>query len=222
MALLDCIFPPRCAGCRRLGIAWCSHCADTVRAVPARLLSGVPLIAAGRLDGAWQQALHTYKYSPRPQLAARLALVLCDVVRRAGVRLDGLASVPLHPARLKERGFDQADDLALQLASQLSLPVFRGLERRRNTSAQVGLTGSARRQNVEGAFRWSALRPPSSALGLVDDVCTTGATLRAAAAAIRAAGGGIAAFFVLATPTALADDLATAQTLVLAPVTSPE
>ncbi len=104
--------------------------------------------------------------------------------------------MPLHPTRLRERGFNQAERLARVLGRCLRLPVVDGLKRVRPTSPQVGLKEAERRQNVAGAFAW--IGPPSpSGLGLVDDVCTTGATLTAAAGAIQASGGGVAAFLVL-------------------------
>jgi len=66
------------------------------------------------------------------------------------------------------------------------------------TPAQVGLSQAERRANLTGAFHWTALEPPGDRLGLVDDVCTTGATLTAAAEAVAEAGGSIGAFLVLA------------------------
>jgi predicted amidophosphoribosyltransferase len=79
----------------------------------------------------------------------------------------------------------------------------------RATPAQVGLSQLERRVNLLGAFEWTAAEPPPQGLGLVDDVCTTGATLTAAAQAVAEAGGSIGAFLVLAV----------AQTLPAPPVT---
>jgi len=73
-----------------------------------------------------------------------------------------------------------------------------GLTRVRPTPAQVGLSQAERRANLAGAFRWTAAEPPGDRLGLVDDVCTTGATLTAASAAVAESGGSIGAFLVLA------------------------
>src|SRR5205807_899913 len=68
----------------------------------------------------------------------------------------------------------------------------------RATPAQVGLSQAERRANLAGAFRWSGPQPSGDHLGLVDDVCTTGATLTSAAEAVAEAGGSIGAFLVLA------------------------
>ena len=159
-------------------------------------VSGIQLISAARLDGPWQRAIHNYKYRGRRELDVTLAGALVAAIRDAAPPLAALTYIPLHPARLRERGFNQAERLARVLGRRLGLPVVDGLTRVRPTSPQVGLREAERRQNVAGAFAWMGQRPPEG-LGLVDDVCTTGATLTAAAEAVQAAGGGVDAFLVL-------------------------
>ena len=198
MHLLDLIYPPRCGGCRRSNWAWCPQCAAETKPLAATDLHGVPLIAAGRLEGPLQRAIHIYKYRPRPYLAAAMAGVLAAAVQDSGLGLSCLTFVPLHPARRRERGFNQAERLARELGKALSLPLVRGLERVRPTPPQVGSLRAERRANVAGAFAWLSPQPPPAGLGLVDDVCTTGATLEAAGAAVAQAGGRLAAYLVLA------------------------
>jgi ComF family protein len=196
--LLDFIFPPRCGGCGRHGQDFCEHCAAALQPVPVSSLHGIPLVAAGRLTGPLQAAIHSYKYRPRPQLAGSLAQPLSQAAVAAGLTLPALTFVPLHPRRQRERGFNQAERLAGRLAASLRVPVVSGLSRLRPTPAQVGLGQAERQVNVAGAFRWTALEPPPQGLGLVDDVCTTGATLEAVARVVAEAGGSIGAFLVLA------------------------
>ena len=198
MTLLDLLFPPRCGGCGAYGAPWCAACAGTLRTPSASPLAGIPLVAAGRFDGPLQRAIHTYKYRPRPQLASVLAPALGRAIATAGVSLSALTFVPLHPRRERERGFNQAQRLAAQLVGPLGIPLVGGLTRVRATPAQVGLSQAERRANLAGAFQWTASQPPGDRLGLVDDVCTTGATLTAAAEAVAEAGGSIGAFLVLA------------------------
>ena len=198
MSLLDLLFPPRCGGCGAYGAAWCAACAGTLRPPAVSTLAGIPLLAAGRFDGRLQQAIHSYKYRPRPQLASVLAPPLARAIATAGVSLSALTFVPLHLRRQRERGFNQAQRLAAQLAGALGIPLVSGLTRVRATPAQVGLSQAERRANLAGAFQWTASQPPGDRLGLVDDVCTTGATLTAAAEAVAEAGGSIGAFLVLA------------------------
>jgi len=199
-ALLDLIFPPACGGCGSPGSAWCRRCASSLRRAPVNHLGAVPLIAAGQLEGPFQQAIHTFKYRPRPVLAGWLARPLAQAIQGADLHLEALSFVPLHPSRERQRGFNQAERLARELGATLRLPLVQGLTRIRPTPAQVGLTGRERDLNVSGAFRWIGTEPAPAGVGLVDDVCTTGATLLAAAQAIRAAGGSVAGFLVLAVP----------------------
>lgn len=97
-----------------------------------------------------------------------------------------LLPMPLHGRRLRERGYDQARELARPLARDLKLPLWNGLCRSRATMAQSTLDAEARRQNLRGAFAVQAAPPPR--LTLVDDVMTTGATLDAAVRALRRSG----------------------------------
>jgi ComF family protein len=198
VSLLDLLFPPRCGGCGHYGAAWCPSCADGLRPASASTLAGLPLVAAGRFEGPLQRAIHTYKYRPRPQLATVLAQPLYRAIVAADVSLPALTFVPLHPWRRRERGFNQAERLAAELSRVLAVPLVSGLTRVRATPAQVGLSQAERRANLAGAFQWTAAQRPPHGLGLVDDVCTTGATLTAAAQAVAEAGGSIGAFLVLA------------------------
>lgn len=107
-----------------------------------------------------------------------------------------LLPMPLHGRRLRERGYDQARELARPLARELGLPLWSGLCRSRATVAQSTLDADARRQNLRGAFAVQATPPPR--LTLVDDVMTTGATLDAAVRALRRSGVAEATLWVCA------------------------
>jgi predicted amidophosphoribosyltransferase len=110
--------------------------------------------------------------------------------------VEGLAArfalaVPLHPSRLRQRGFNQADLLARELRKRMALAVPSGeLVRTRETPPQVGHDRLWRWSNVQGAFRWRGHHLGGSSILLVDDVATTGATLDACASALRAGGSG--------------------------------
>jgi ComF family protein len=102
--------------------------------------------------------------------------------------IDSVLPVPLHCDRLAERGFNQAEALAREVANTLRLPLIAdGLARVRMTEQQARLDARARAENMRGAFRWQGAAPPRRIL-LVDDVLTTGATMGACAEALRAAG----------------------------------
>lgn len=117
-------------------------------------------------------------------MAELMAEGLADVDRP-----EALAPIPLHAARLRQRGYDQAVELSKALARALDIPLLTGaLTRVRDTSPQSELDASSRRRNLKKAF--VALDPASLPrhIALVDDVMTTGATLHAAAKTLRKAG----------------------------------
>ena len=111
-------------------------------------------------------------------------------MRTAGSELvqscDAVVPVPLHPSRRRERGFNQAEDLA----NHIGLPVVRALKRTRHTATQTVLPAAERQANVAGAFvaARQARDIRDRAVLLIDDVRTTGATLEACAKALRDAG----------------------------------
>ncbi|UHQ21063.1 ComF family protein [Lysobacter sp. KIS68-7] len=121
--------------------------------------------------------------------AGRLLAQLMSEAFAALQKPDALVPVPLHTGRLRSRGYDQALELARPLARALDIPLrTRWLVRRRATAPQSERDAMSRRRNVRNAFvvRESACVPPH--VVLIDDVMTTGATLRAAAHALRRAG----------------------------------
>jgi ComF family protein len=153
-------------------------------------------VAALAFEGEVEGWIHRFKY-PRPGLAGldpAAGAVVRAWIREAAGRAPGpapdlLVPVPLHARRLRRRGFNPAGELARAVARGLRVrrdPL--ALRRVRDTPSQTGLDRPARRRNVRGAFaaraRWTA--PPT--VWLVDDVVTTGATLREAARALRRAG----------------------------------
>ena len=151
----------------------------------------------------WDRLIARFKFQDQPELAALLADLLDQAVARASLpAVDAVLPVPLSPARLAERGYNQAWELARRLAARRGLPAEADLLRRlRDTPHQVGLTRAQRERNLRDAM-W--VDPAAAAsisgrhLALVDDVLTTGATAIAATQALRAAGAASVQVWVLA------------------------
>ena len=201
--LLDLALPPICAGCGTEGDAICPACLPSVGSRVA-LPPGTPLgLAEGPPDpllqlewcspfaGPTRRALHALKYQGERRLAAPLGTVVAERWRRAGAGGDILVPVPVHQARRRERGYDQAALIAAVAAEQLRLPWRVAVVRTRVTTAQYHLDRRHRASNVAEAF---AVDPAALAaiagrcVVLVDDVVTTGATLCETARAILAGG----------------------------------
>jgi ComF family protein len=118
-----------------------------------------------------------FKYGGALHFGALLGRLLAQRCRDS--RCDGIVPVPLHPARLAERGFNQARELAGPLARDLALPVLDDACRRtKATPQQAGLTARQRYRNLDGAFAASA-QVRGLRLAVVDDVFTTGSTMTA-------------------------------------------
>jgi ComF family protein len=206
------VWPERCAACDALGEApFCAACALTLMPCPAGCpCCGAPLddallpalrprrcgpcrkvappfataSAPWLHGGALAEAVHRLKYEGHSELALPLGVLFSGA---DPPRSDLVAPVPLHPSRLRERGYDQAWLLAREAGRRFDLPV-RGLLRRvRPTPQQTRLDRAGRARNVRGAF--AAVRALSGErVCLIDDVLTTGATAAEAARALLRAG----------------------------------
>jgi ComF family protein len=141
------------------------------------------MVAWFELQGPVREIIHKLKYEDRPGLARPLVEIGLRYLDPApGV----VVPVPLGRRRRRDRGYNQAEALAREIAAATGRRWLDGLRRVRETNAQVGRGGEARRQALEGAFAWRGPAPVE--ILLVDDVVTTGATLLECAQAARAAG----------------------------------
>ncbi len=144
----------------------------------------------GAYDGELRQLIVLLKYGRVRSLAKPLAGWLALVVQRnPGLAdVDALVPVPLHSRRQRARGYNQAELLARELSGELRRPVRTDwLARVKDTPSQTGLTVAQRVENVQGAFATYSKLDGERIL-LVDDVCTTGATLNAGARTLKRAG----------------------------------
>jgi ComF family protein len=148
--------------------------------------------SAGRFGGVLREMMHQYKYGRATWLCADLTDLLqgCVLAHYAVEEADVVVPVPLHAQKQRERGYNQAALLAVELGRRLGRPVVGdALARTRATQTQTRLHAAERRRNLHNAF---AVRDPGWIRGrtalLVDDVMTTGATLSEAARTLKRAG----------------------------------
>ena len=163
----------------------------------ARCLENPPSFSlhrsCGAYGGALKEVILLFKYrkcAPLGRPLARFADAALGPEPGLWASAELLVPVPLHPSRRRERGFNQSKILARELARLKGLDVLDGcLAKVRNAPAQAGLRAAERERNVVGAY---AVRRPVRLRGrtliLVDDVTTTGATLRECARVLKAAG----------------------------------
>jgi ComF family protein len=209
---IDLMLPPRCGGCRTVGAWLCERCRSRVRRLEEpicrrcgaevesarkqcgcqnRLRALARLRSAVAYEGPIELAVQRFKYQGWRRLAAPLALMLAERLVVEGLAAPWALAVPLHPARLRQRGFNQAELLATELRLRLALGQPPGeLIRIRATPPQVGHDRLSRLENVRGAFAWRGADLTGQSVLVVDDVATTGATLDACAAALRESGSG--------------------------------
>jgi competence protein ComFC len=208
-ALIDLFYPQRCVGCeKRASDLLCRTCFEALPEIwrPVCDRCGLPTAfetfvceeckgvdfafegarAPMRYEGVGKEIVHVLKYRGYFRVVDRLAAPLMVGALGGDRRFDAVVPVPLHPSRLRRRGFNQAELLARGVAKKMNAPVSDTLQVVRRTRDQVDLSASERWENVTGAF--SARGRVRGRILLVDDVFTTGATMNSCAEALMRAG----------------------------------
>ena len=208
---LDFIFPKQCVGCGREGTFLCSTCRKTISRIMPPLCpkcgrpqpSGVlcpdcvkwhasidGIRSPFKFDGVIRQAVHQLKYRNLRALSPLLATFLYEHITKHPLPADVIVPVPIHPKRLRERGYNQSRLLAGDLSKLTGLPLTEDcLTRRRYTEPQARTANRDERQNnVSDAFICRDNKLKDKAVLLIDDVSTSGTTLDACAGELKAMG----------------------------------
>ncbi|MQA30261.1 MAG: ComF family protein [Luteitalea sp.] len=187
--------PPLCDLCGDplpgMALGRCPRCRRSPQAVDRAR-------AIGPYEGTLRDVIHALKYDARRSLARPLARLLRERGADVLAGADAVIPVPLHSSRRRERGFNQAADIARHIAAggatsdltDYRLPIVHALRRVRATAPQAGLSAGRRHSNVRDAFAVTAACQGARGriVVLVDDVSTTGATLDVCARTLKAAG----------------------------------
>lgn len=213
--LTQLFFPPTCLRCGTEGIwlcascgqtipdrlyCWCPDCAALVDAQHVRRNHTLPVANVYSLlpyQESWvSAAIWAAKYQGAYRIMRRFGQLLAD--RADALRLDPatmvVSFVPLHVRRRRERGFDQAEELAAAFARCTGLPIAQVVERNKATTSQATLPAAERRQNMTDAFRQLRIDQNTDCVVskknviLLDDVVTTGSTVTAVAALLQRLG----------------------------------
>jgi ComF family protein len=189
---IDLFYPPRCIQCRRAGVLLCQDCQQAITVPPPVREANSPLAerrSTAEFGGAVRDAIHALKYKNQRRYAIPLSQRLNTQLADSGWLPTLITAVPLHEKRMRKRGYNQSVLLAEPLARAAGLPFDPSvIWRTRDTPAQVGLGMQDRQLNVAGAFQAEADRAANQAVVIVDDVYTTGATLRECARVLLEAG----------------------------------
>lgn len=202
---LDWIYPPVCAACGEPGYRLCVNCQSKIKfyknrnhAFPGGELDVMKGLEPAHDPAVWilaehegvtRECVHALKYGNNHGIGEMFAVWLAEMVKEEGWEADLVVPVPLSQQRLKERGYNQAARIAKPLALRLGLAYSSfAVARVRETRSQVGLSVAERQLNVSGAFSAVSAIVKDRRVLLVDDVITTGATMRACSKALFLAG----------------------------------
>jgi ComF family protein len=192
---LNLFLKPNCPLCDRAATEiLCKYCQrqieDCKLVRPDRYWQGdLPLFAWGKYEGSVKRSIGKLKYDGHRSIADLYGELLADSWQKfphlVPTQLIAVP-IPLHPEKLTNRGFNQAELIARRFCQLTGAKLDLSLQRTRSTVAQFGLSKSARQENVAGAFALvkSSLQPGATVL-LIDDIYTTGATVRSAASVLR-------------------------------------
>lgn len=206
----DFFFPRQCIGCGKVGDFICDQCSKKLPRLlpPICQKCGKPESSGNYCQACWKKqdgidairsvfvfngmirtAIHELKYYNLRAIAVPLAEYMADYADANNISGDIVIPVPLHSKRQRERGYNQSELLAAEFAGLVNRPLSNCLSRIKNSQPQARTSNAnTRRENVKGAFSCPSEGIIDQHVILIDDVCTSGATLEACADALKQAG----------------------------------
>lgn len=207
---VDFVYPPECAGCNKPGEIWCNDCQESVRAItgPICPICGYPLTrnevcpdcqetpppytalrSWAEYEGPLREALHNLKYKNDLELANVFSSALVNIIQTAHWNFDFIIPMPISPNHYKSRGYNQSVVIARPIALTLGIPIVSNVVKRiKETRSQVNLNREERFKNLQSAFSANSAKLLNKKVLLVDDICTTGATISSCSKTLKGAG----------------------------------
>lgn len=207
---LDWLFPPTCVSCHAPGYELCGECRQKIKPVTGRLclVCGVPHLTSANChlcqenppafdklrswavyDGVIRDMIHALKYKNRLSIALPLGQYLANFFESLNWEVDIVVPMAISPRRKRARGYNQSTAIARVFHRITGIPLrIEALGRIKHSRSQVGLSMTERLENVDAVFWASTKKNTGQRVLLIDDVCTSGATMRSAAAALKKAG----------------------------------
>ncbi len=208
---MDWLYPPRCCNCDRRGFAFCEECFSAIERLSIICCKkcGYPIHNRNKLcdecnlepplftqmqswavfSGPVRTAIHALKYKRNLALGSILAKPLIDMVEKSGWQIDLVVPVPLSKSRMQSRGYNQAALISRYLAASLNIRhSSRDLRRIKNTITQTKMNVNKRFTNLLDAFYANPATLKKKNVLIIDDVVTTGATMRNCTNALLTAG----------------------------------
>ena len=207
---LDWLFPPTCVGCHKPGYELCSECRETIKPAAGLLcpVCGVPHLTHEKCrlckenppafdalrswavyEGVIKEMIHALKYKNRLSIALPLGQYLANFFETLKWEVDMVVPMAISPKRQRRRGYNQAAAIARTFHRITEIPIrMNALGRIKHTQSQVGLGIAERIVNVDAVFWASTQKNIGKRVLVIDDVCTSSATMRSAAAALKKAG----------------------------------
>ena len=190
--ILNLLFPSTCLGCQKDGLIICQSCQEKIKIIPlSDSIEGINhcFIACHYDDKPVTDLIKNFKYKNLQGLANSLAQLMINRLQMEELPKEIVViPVPLHKNRLKRRGYNQSQELAQHLAEYFNWELNLNLVRIRSTLPQASLNKIKRLKNIENAFSYQGTNLSGRTVLLVDDVTTTGQTLKWSAQPLKKAG----------------------------------